>query len=368
MTVLHRYTHDGTNGATATTANTGYDSESGTGTAPTYTTGTVALGTASINWSGGGSAARFFISNDDARASSGFFRVTANVSSVITFTRKRDASTNPLAQITINTSNKIAVKDGSAVVATSTMTVSNNTWYQYVWDVPGDSTQVVKIYNQAGTTLLETITTTATAGSVGDTTMGQFNGSANAVLVDHHRTATATLHPIQAPTAAFSNSAVAGLCTVTNTSTANTGDGETLTYDWDWGDGSSHSTSANPTHTYATSNTFTITLTVTDSDGQTATVNHNQVISLYTPYMQELGYAMNRLAGTLSGSNPGVPTLSAAGAANIWAGTTGLELVGALNAKAGNARGAYKDLAGVLNQLAGTTGLEPAWAAGNIAS
>lgn len=47
-------------------------------------------------------------------------------------------------------------------------------------------------------------------------------------------------------------------------------------------------------------------------------------------------------------------------AANVWAGTTGLDLVGALNVKAGNSRPEYKDLRGVCNQLGGTTDLAPA--------
>ena len=67
-----------------------------------------------------------------------------------------------------------------------------------------------------------------------------------------------------------------------------------------------------------------------------------------------LQYDMNRKAGTLV---DGVPTLDAQGAANVWAGTTGLALVGALNVEAGNVLPNYKELQGVLNQLAGTDGL-----------
>lgn len=48
---------------------------------------------------------------------------------------------------------------------------------------------------------------------------------------------------------------------------------------------------------------------------------------------ETLQHAMNRKAGTLV---DGSPTLDAQGAANVWAGTTGLALVGALNVKAGN--------------------------------
>ena len=76
-----------------------------------------------------------------------------------------------------------------------------------------------------------------------------------------------------------------------------------------------------------------------------------------------LQYDMNRKAGTLVG---GVPTLDGQGAANVWAGTVGLDLVDALNTKAGNTLPNYRELAGVLNQLAGTTGLEVDGAAAAI--
>lgn len=76
-----------------------------------------------------------------------------------------------------------------------------------------------------------------------------------------------------------------------------------------------------------------------------------------------LTYHMNRKAGTIVN---GVPTLAAQGAANVWAGTVGLDLVHALNVKAANTLPNYKELAGVLNQLAGTTGLEVDGAAAMI--
>ena len=66
---------------------------------------------------------------------------------------------------------------------------------------------------------------------------------------------------------------------------------------------------------------------------------------------EALTYSLNRKAGTLA--NPVAATL----AANIWAGTTGLSLVGALNTKALNPQGSWVGLAAVLNQLAGTSGL-----------
>lgn len=80
--------------------------------------------------------------------------------------------------------------------------------------------------------------------------------------------------------------------------------------------------------------------------------------------MGTLQHELNRKAGTLVND---VPTLDAQGAANVWAGTSGLALVGALNVKAGNPITAYLELQGVLNQLAGTTGLGVDAAASAIA-
>lgn len=75
-------------------------------------------------------------------------------------------------------------------------------------------------------------------------------------------------------------------------------------------------------------------------------------------------YHLNRKAGTLSAAD--TPTLAADGAANVWAATTGLPLVHALNVKALNVLPNFKELAGVLNQLAGTTGFEVDEAAARI--
>lgn len=100
--------------------------------------------------------------------------------------------------------------------------------------------------------------------------------------------------------------------------------------------------------------TFVVGITQTPAGGVNLTDGHS------------LAYHMNRLAGTLSG---GVPTLSAQGAANVWAGNSAgsyRDLVGALNQKAANTAGNYRELAGVLNQLAGTTGLEVDGAAASI--
>jgi hypothetical protein len=64
---------------------------------------------------------------------------------------------------------------------------------------------------------------------------------------------------------------------------------------------------------------------------------------------------LNRLAGITNIAN----YLDEQGAANLWAGTTGLATVGALNIKvsAVRTRDKFKDIDGVCNELAGTTGL-----------
>jgi hypothetical protein len=64
---------------------------------------------------------------------------------------------------------------------------------------------------------------------------------------------------------------------------------------------------------------------------------------------------LNRLAGITDVAQ----YLDEQGAANAWAGTTGLATVGALNIKvsAARTRDKFKDINGVCNELAGTTGL-----------
>jgi len=79
-------------------------------------------------------------------------------------------------------------------------------------------------------------------------------------------------------------------------------------------------------------------------------------------------YHLNRLAGTVVN---GVPQYDAQGAANKWAGTTGLAIAGALNtlyASRNSGRNYNYDLQGALNALAGTSGLGINEAAARIAS
>lgn len=66
---------------------------------------------------------------------------------------------------------------------------------------------------------------------------------------------------------------------------------------------------------------------------------------------------LNRLAN--GGTYPAMTAfLDEQGAANAWAGTSGLGIIGALNIKADAARQPddYLDINGICNELAGTTG------------
>lgn len=66
---------------------------------------------------------------------------------------------------------------------------------------------------------------------------------------------------------------------------------------------------------------------------------------------------LNRLAN--GGTYPPIEDyVDIAQAANLWAGTTDLDIVGALNTKANIAKSDWLNLAGICNFIAGTQGLE----------
>jgi len=79
---------------------------------------------------------------------------------------------------------------------------------------------------------------------------------------------------------------------------------------------------------------------------------------------------LNRLANGGGTSYPAYTAYKAEqGAANAWAGTTGIALVGALNYKAGiTDPKLFQGLNKVCNTLAGTTGLEAVTALREVAS
>lgn len=195
MAILNIRTHTGTNGATATTGNTGYDSETGGGTAPTFTTGTAPPNAAScITWTGG-TAARQFIANDDARCSVILVRINATPSNPITFTRKRTSGGTALAQVRITTSRTVDLRDGSATVDTSAFALVNNTWYQFVFDVDGSAGGTIQIWSADGQTLHDTVSGTVGSGAVGDQQVGQFNASSSPIFLGQHVLADAFIGP-----------------------------------------------------------------------------------------------------------------------------------------------------------------------------
>ncbi len=76
-----------------------------------------------------------------------------------------------------------------------------------------------------------------------------------------------------------------------------------------------------------------------------------------------LKHHLNRLAGTLDAN--GQPTLECQAAANVWAGTSQLDLTDALNVEAGTVG---LSVVGALNLIAGTTDLDDDAAAASIAA
>ena len=84
---------------------------------------------------------------------------------------------------------------------------------------------------------------------------------------------------------------------------------------------------------------------------------------------RSFGSELNRLAN--GGTYPLMTDMKGQrGAANAWAGTTGLAVLGALNIKASSSRqpSAYKGLNAVCNELAGTTGLSAVEALRSLSS
>lgn len=92
-------------------------------------------------------------------------------------------------------------------------------------------------------------------------------------------TATITIDPNQAPTAAAAGTPTSGIePLVVSFSSAGTGDadGSIVSYNWDFGDGSPDATTANASHTYTTPGTYEATLTVTDDFSTTDRHGHHR--------------------------------------------------------------------------------------------
>lgn len=71
---------------------------------------------------------------------------------------------------------------------------------------------------------------------------------------------------------------------------------------------------------------------------------------------QDLQGELNRLAN--GGAAYPARYQGPAGAANQWAGTTGWDVVGALNIKAGRTPSNFLDLVGICNELAAVSGYD----------
>ena len=157
----------------------------------------------------------------------------------------------------------------------------------YLWDF-GDGTSSTatnpsKTYVLAGT-YTPTLTVTDNSGAVVTAS-----------------TATITIDPNQAPTAAAAGTPTSGIePLVVNFSSAGTGDadGSIVSHNWDFGDGSPDATTANASHTYTTPGTYEATLTVTDDFGTTDTATVTTVVNLNQVPVAAIG------AGPQAGPRP----------------------------------------------------------------
>src|SRR5690606_31295058 len=122
----------------------------------------------------GTGAAWQLLSDDDARCSSFFVRLPSTPGTPIQMLRKRAAGNTLLATVRVNGSRELFITASTAsAVDTANFALSTNTWYQCIWDVPGDGTQTLKIYTADGATLLDTLSGSAAAGTVTETFIGQ---------------------------------------------------------------------------------------------------------------------------------------------------------------------------------------------------
>lgn len=185
MTVLRTHSHDGTVGAAATTANSGYDSL--TGTAPLY----IADGyqNQALEWT---SAATSAILNDNLAASYALLwvRFPSLPTSDMAVVAFMNGSSAALGSVVVNSTGHVLCYNAFLTsVATSTLTLSPNTWYWFAYHCDG-TTQELRIGNALSSTPLETLTGAAAASGpaakfrVGLPWAGKSGTSGNKVDVD----------------------------------------------------------------------------------------------------------------------------------------------------------------------------------------
>ncbi len=171
-TVFNETFEGGSNGATLTPSNTTYSSITG---AAIFDNTTYVAGAQSAKLSPGGGAAVILKENFVALVAHRFFRRYFRVNAlpagadILTPIRVRSGSTS-LAQITILSGGILTLRDGgTTVVATSTSTVTINTWFRIEWEVDSvGATQNCRLFmgpNFGGTTPTETLSGSYSGGT-----------------------------------------------------------------------------------------------------------------------------------------------------------------------------------------------------------
>jgi len=121
-----------------------------------------------------------------------------------------------------------------------------------------------------------TVTSAILASSTANKVTSPGTGSPNRLLYTVDFGATGGT-PNLLPTASFTNSCTALVCTFDGSASADT-DGSISSYSWSFGDGTT-ATGATPSKTYSAGGTYSVTLTVTDNSGATGTQTRSVVVT-----------------------------------------------------------------------------------------
>jgi hypothetical protein len=186
---------NGTDGVATTTSNTVYSSFTGV---PVFDNAAFVAGALSGMSTSAGTASSFATQNLPSPVTDRYFRRYLRVSAwptgatVLPLVRTRNSSTtNTTAQIVMNTSGQLVLRDNNTAVATSTTVIGLNSWFRVEWHIAGGSTtQTLRIFtdsNYNGSSPTETISGAYTNGSfdrVNDAGTNQTVDPGNTVTLD----------------------------------------------------------------------------------------------------------------------------------------------------------------------------------------
>ncbi|HSX30885.1 MAG TPA: hypothetical protein VLE99_03125 [Candidatus Saccharimonadales bacterium] len=163
---------NGTNGVAVTSSNSGYTTPAGT---VTFTNAALVTGALSCQFVTDGTFASTLTLNlpspTGIRYFRRYFRMSNAATGSMTIMRLRSnaLSGQTMAQVVVTSASQLVIRDGATTVATSTTTITPNTWFRVEWfvDSTTTSTQTLKIFvlsNYTGSTPDETISGSFTTG------------------------------------------------------------------------------------------------------------------------------------------------------------------------------------------------------------